>query len=162
DDAPETATGDGRPSATAIESTGSLSTLLAEPASATVQAHAYAPSTADTLTDARAEVAAVAGKMPVLGGAARSLAQLQMVLLVGEDARLRKRKGEEQDSPRTKRRKMIHADDCCPPSPHYVPVPVAIATPKSRRQLAFAAPSSVFPDTPVALPPASKAASFTS
>ncbi|KAJ2714994.1 hypothetical protein H4R19_001444, partial [Coemansia spiralis] len=168
DEVPETATGDsacdGQRGAAGQESTESLSTLLADPASASTTAgpHAYARSTTDTLTDARAEAAGATGpKMPAMG-VARSLAQLHVLL--GDDARLRKRKGEEQqDSPRTKRRKMIHSDDC-PPSPHYIPMSPAIAatTPKSRRQLAFTASSGVFPaDTP-APPPRPKAKRFTS
>ncbi|KAJ2785527.1 hypothetical protein H4R18_000472 [Coemansia javaensis] len=139
---PSSSGGAAAAAATTTESAESLSTLLAEPAGpmpGVPRPRAYARSTSDTLTDTLPD--ALTGKAPQLG-AARSLCQLPPLNV--EDTPLRKRKGEDQDSPRTKRRKMIHDDDA-PLSPsalqQSVPRSAGPLTPGPRRQLSFAPPS---------------------
>ncbi|KAJ2808699.1 hypothetical protein H4R20_000709 [Coemansia guatemalensis] len=152
---------------TSRDSVDSLSTLLAEEVSAApVRSskrsrphslpHPYNRSTSDTLTDVR--TARTGLKLPV---ADYTKQQLRILVREEEAAAVRKRKGDandQEDSPRTKRRKMIHEspeplsyDSSCP---HYVPLSADSITPaRSHRQLAFsasAAPAVAASPTPLA------------
>ncbi|KAJ2248888.1 hypothetical protein GGH98_003713, partial [Coemansia sp. RSA 454] len=84
------------------ESTESLSTLLDVAPESLHSPHLCSRSTSDTLTDSRPDL--------------RHLTKAQLMqLLEDEELALRKRKakGEQADSPHTKRRKMIHSAEHC-------------------------------------------------
>ncbi|KAJ1857192.1 hypothetical protein IW147_003857 [Coemansia sp. RSA 720] len=86
------------------ESTESLSTLLDVAPESLHSPHLCSRSTSDTLTDSRPDL--------------RHLTKAQLMqLLEDEELAMRKRKakGEQADSPRTKRRKMIHSAEHCDP-----------------------------------------------
>ncbi|KAJ2079393.1 hypothetical protein H4R24_003808 [Coemansia sp. RSA 988] len=160
-----------RAAETSRDSVDSLSTLLADDVSAAASIrsskrsrphslpHPYNRSTSDTLTDVRTARSGL--KLPV---SEYTKQQLRILVREEEAAAVRKRKSdanEQEDSPRTKRRKMIHEspeplsyDASCP---HYVPLSADAITPaRSHRQLAFsssAVPAVAASPTPMASHP---------
>ncbi|PIA13559.1 hypothetical protein COEREDRAFT_11326 [Coemansia reversa NRRL 1564] len=157
-----------RAAETSRESVDSLSTLLADDVSAAAPPrsskrarpnslpHPYNRSTSDTLSDVRTAHSAL--KLPV---ADYTKQQLRILVREEEAAAIRKRKSDandQEDSPRTKRRKMIHEspeplsyDSSCA---HYVPLSADSITPaRSHRQLAFSTrPAPAVTASPTPLP----------